>query len=116
MSATGCRSTDEVSSGVGDCTDSSQLTMSYKHHLVLALDTALYNHFGQRFGPNLMAFMQHYQWTTPETPEMVNAVPFGDTTDSPIQGLFALNELLEIGNEREVRKSIHLAEHAAKLQ
>jgi hypothetical protein len=82
-----------------------------------------YSYLSEFCHPNLMAFMQHYQWTTPETIEMI-AVPFGALgaiAGSAIQGLLALNELLEIGDERTVRKVVHglmvdLAEHAKRVE
>lgn len=68
-----------------------------------------YSYLSEFCHPNMMAFMQHYQWTTPDTIEFVDAVPFGAfgaITASAIQGLVEADGLLGISDEREIRKVI----------
>jgi hypothetical protein len=68
-----------------------------------------YSYLSEYCHPNMMAFMQHYQWTTPDKIEFVDAVPFGAfgaIAGSAIQGLFAADELLGISNERQIRTVI----------
>jgi hypothetical protein len=58
----------------------------------------------------MMAFQQHYRWTTPETIEFVDAVPFGAfgaIASSAGRGLLAAYALLGIGDEKEIRNAIH---------
>jgi hypothetical protein len=67
-----------------------------------------YSYLSEHRHPNMMAFLQHYRWTTPETIEFADAVPFGAfgaIAGSSIVGLLAVEELLRIGNEQEIRKS-----------
>jgi len=68
-----------------------------------------YSYLSEFCHPNMMAFQQHYRWTTPYVLEFVDDVPFGafgTIAASSIQGLMAAEELLGIGNEEEVRKAI----------
>jgi hypothetical protein len=57
----------------------------------------------------MMTFSQHYRWTTPYVIDFVDEVPFGAfgaIAGSSLQGLIAIDELLGIGSEREVRSAI----------
>jgi hypothetical protein len=68
-----------------------------------------YSYLSEYCHPNMMAFMQHYQWTTPDTIEFVDALrfgAFGAIAASALQGLLVTDELLGISNERELRKAI----------
>jgi hypothetical protein len=78
-----------------------------------------YSYLSEYCHPNMMAFMQHYQWTTPETIDFVDAVPFGAfgaIAGSSLMGLVAAHDLLVIGNEREIRKAIRKLLHALAEQ
>jgi hypothetical protein len=69
-----------------------------------------YSYLSEYCHPNMMAFKQHYQWTTPETMEMIPVVVFGAygaIAGSAIQGIATVYELLGIGKESKVRKVIH---------
>jgi hypothetical protein len=69
-----------------------------------------YSYLSEYCHPNMMAFQQHYRWTTPETIEFVDAVPFGAfgaIASSAGRGLLAAYELLGIGDEKEIRNAIH---------
>jgi hypothetical protein len=69
-----------------------------------------YSYLSEFCHPNAMAFQQHYRWTTPYIIDFVDEVPFGafgTIAVSAIQGLMAAEELLGIGEEKEVRKAIH---------
>jgi len=68
-----------------------------------------YSYLSEYCHPNVMVFQQHYRWATPDTIEFANEVPFGAfgaIAASAIQGLMAVDELLGIGNEKEVRRAI----------
>jgi hypothetical protein len=68
-----------------------------------------YSYLSEYCHPNMMAFMQHYRWTTPETIEFTDAVEFGALgaiLNSAIQGLMEADELLGIGSETRIRKDI----------
>lgn len=68
-----------------------------------------YSYLSEFCHPNMMAFMQHYRWTTPETIDFVDAAPFGafgPIMASAIQGLLSVGELLGMGDETEIRKII----------
>jgi hypothetical protein len=68
-----------------------------------------YSYLSEYCHPNMMAFQQHYQWTTPDTIEFVDAVPFGAfgaIASSAILGLMIADELLGLGNERDIRTII----------
>src|SRR5260370_23030940 len=61
-----------------------------------------YSYLSEYCHPNVMAFEQHYRWTTPDTIEFVNQVPFGAfgaIAASGLQGLMAGKEMFVIGNE-----------------
>ncbi len=68
-----------------------------------------YSYLSEYCHPNTMAFQQHYRWTTPYIIDFADQVAFGafgSIAGSSLQGLMAIQELLEIGNEKEVRKAI----------
>lgn len=68
-----------------------------------------YSYLSEYCHPNMMAFMQHYRWATPEIFEFVDAVEFGAfgaITASAISGLMSADELLRIGDETEIRKAV----------
>jgi len=74
-----------------------------------------YSYLSEYCHPNMMAFAQHCQWTTPETIEFIDVVPFGAfgaIAASAINGLAATEELLGIGNEKEIRKAIRNLLHS----
>lgn len=64
-----------------------------------------YSYLSEYCHPNMMAFMQHYQWTTPDTIEFVEPDvfgAFGAIAASAIQGLVAADGLLVMGKEKEI--------------
>jgi len=68
-----------------------------------------YSYLSEYCHPNVMAFEQHYRWKNPTTIEFVNQVPFGAfgaIAASAIPGLMAVDELLGMGGEKEVRRAI----------
>jgi hypothetical protein len=68
-----------------------------------------YSYLSEYCHPNMMAFMQHYQWTTPDTIEFGDAVAFGAfgaIASSSLLGLMAADELLGLGSERQIRTVI----------
>src|SRR5205807_1740624 len=68
-----------------------------------------YSYLSEFCHPNMMTFSQHYQWTTPFTIDFVDQVTFGAfgaIAGSSLQGLMVIDELLGIGNERQVRAAI----------
>jgi len=78
-----------------------------------------YSYLSEYCHPNVMAFMQHYQWTTPDVIEFVDAVEFGAfgaITASAIQGLMTADELLGIANETEIRRVIRNLLHVIAEQ
>jgi hypothetical protein len=68
-----------------------------------------YSYLSEFCHPNVMTFMQHYRWTTPETIDLVNANPFGAygaIVGSSLMGLVAAHELLGIGHETDIRRVV----------
>jgi hypothetical protein len=68
-----------------------------------------YSYLSEFCHPNLMAFSQHYRWTSPQTIEFLDATSDGASgaiTASAIQGLLVLYELLGIGHETDIRTAI----------
>jgi hypothetical protein len=68
-----------------------------------------YSYLSEFCHPNVMTFMQHYQWTTPETIDFVDPIlfgAFGAIAGSSIQGLLAAHELLGIGHETDIRRVV----------
>jgi hypothetical protein len=105
--------------------DDSELNKKYTHlfpdaaHIIKAVNAFKevmpkeshddYSYLSEFCHPNMMAFQQHYRWTTPQTIDFVDSVTFGAfgaIAGSAIQGLVAADELLGIGNEKEIRKAI----------
>jgi hypothetical protein len=65
-----------------------------------------YSYLSEYCHPNTMAFQQHYHWTSPSIIEFGDVVPFGamgSIAASALQGLMATDELLGLGDEKEVR-------------
>jgi hypothetical protein len=60
--------------------------------------------------PNLMAFLQYYNWADPQTVMFVDSKPangiFGSTAAASMEALLAIEELLRIAHELEVRLSL----------
>ncbi len=68
-----------------------------------------YSYLSEFCHPNMMTFTQHYRWTTPYTIDFVEQVEFGAfgaIAGSTIQGLMAINELLETSEERQINGAI----------
>ena len=68
-----------------------------------------YSYLSEYCHPNMMAFRQHYQWTTADTIEFADMVAFGAfgaIASSGMQGLLAADELLGIASERPVRRAV----------
>jgi hypothetical protein len=68
-----------------------------------------YSYLSEYCHPNMMAFHQHFRWTTPAVIDFVDEDvfgAFGPIAGSCLQGLMTVEELLNIGNEHEVRKAI----------
>lgn len=68
-----------------------------------------YSYLSEYCHPHMMAFMQDYQWTSPNTIDFAESISFGAfgaITSSAIQGLLAVQELLQLGHENTVRKTV----------
>lgn len=68
-----------------------------------------YSYLSEYCHPNVMAFMQHYKWTSPNTIEFMDAVEFGAfgaIAASSVQGLLAAQELLGLANDQAIRTNI----------
>jgi hypothetical protein len=68
-----------------------------------------YSYLSEFCHPNMMTFSQHYLWTTPYTIDFVDQVAFGAfgaIAGSNTVGLMTIQELLKIGNERQISAAI----------
>src|SRR5713226_3976680 len=68
-----------------------------------------YSYLSEFCHPNTMTFSQHYLWTTPYTIDFVDQVAFGAfgaIAASTTVGLMTIQEVLKIGNERQVSAAI----------
>jgi hypothetical protein len=68
-----------------------------------------YSYLSEFCHPNTMTFQQHYRWTTPYTIDFEDQVAFetfGAIAGSSVNGLMAIHELLNLGNERQVHSAI----------
>lgn len=68
-----------------------------------------YSYLSEFCHPNTMTFQQHYRWTTPYTIDFMDQVAFGAfgaIAGSLVNGLMAIQELLSLGNERQVNSLI----------
>ena len=69
-----------------------------------------YSYLSEFCHPNLLAFMQYYEWTDSHTAKFVDKQrmegQFGPTTGAVIQGLMTLNELLWLTKEKTVNESV----------
>jgi len=65
-----------------------------------------YSYLSEFSHPNTMAFLQHYEWSDPYTVKFVGSEVhgfLGATTAAVINGLLALDELLRLANEGQIR-------------
>ena len=69
-----------------------------------------YSYLSEFCHPNLLTFMQYYEWTDPHTATFADKEPmegiFGPTTGAVIQGLMTLNELLWLTKEKSVNHAV----------
>lgn len=69
-----------------------------------------YSYLSEFCHPNVLAFLQYYEWLDPETVRFVDNKPLegflGATTAAVIQGLLVAAELLALANEQSVRRSL----------
>lgn len=60
--------------------------------------------------PNVLAFSQYYEWRTPETVTFINHEPlggiFGSTAGASIEGLLAIEEMLKLVHEKDIRNAL----------
>lgn len=68
-----------------------------------------YSYLSEFSHPNVMAFLQHYEWSDPYTVKFVSSEVhgfLGATTSAVINGLLALDELLRLAGEQDVRSKL----------
>lgn len=69
-----------------------------------------YSYLSEFCHPNVLAFLQYYEWSDPETVRFVDFKTVegfsGATTAAVLQGLLATEELLNLIGEHDVRTSI----------